>query len=262
MEPILIGFIALVASGLTFFSGFGLGTILMPVFALFFPLPLAIASTAVVHFANNIFKFFILAKQADWRIVVRFSIPAAIAAMVGAAILNRIDQFPPLINYNIGSSMHEVTTIKIVIGILVVVFSWLELSQRFQQTLSIPIKWLPFGGLLSGFIGGLSGNQGALRAAFLMRAGLSKNAFIATSVVSSVIVDAARLFVYGSGFLMNGFISSEKQLLPSVSAGVVGAFIGSLIGMYFIHKVTLHFVQIIVAVMLLLVGTGLIVGLL
>ncbi|OGA86871.1 MAG: hypothetical protein A2Z90_01050 [Burkholderiales bacterium GWA2_64_37] len=55
---------------LTLFSGFGLGTVLVPVFALFFPVPLAIAATAAVHFANNIFKFGLMAKQADcgsWR---------------------------------------------------------------------------------------------------------------------------------------------------------------------------------------------------
>jgi len=37
-------------------SGFGLGTLLLPVFALFFPLPVAIAATALVHLANNFFK--------------------------------------------------------------------------------------------------------------------------------------------------------------------------------------------------------------
>jgi len=83
MELILIGAIALLTSGLTLFSGFGLGTLLMPVFALFFPVPLAIAATAVVHFANNLFKFGLLSKQADWQVVVRFSVPAAIAAMAG-----------------------------------------------------------------------------------------------------------------------------------------------------------------------------------
>jgi uncharacterized membrane protein YfcA len=262
MELILIGIVALIASGLTFFSGFGLGTILMPVFALFVPLPLAIAATAIVHFSNNIFKFFLVAKQADWHVVSLFTIPAAIAAMAGAASLNRIDQFPSLLNYNIGGSMHEVTMIKIIIGILIVAFSLLELSHRLQQTIALPIRWLPLGGLLSGFIGGLSGNQGALRSAFLIRAGLSKNAFISTSIVSSVIVDAARLAIYGVGFLQGSFISLQQQLLPSVSAGIVGAFIGSLIGMYFLRKVTLHIVQTIVAVMLLMVGAGLIVGVL
>jgi hypothetical protein len=56
---------SLVAAGLTLFSGFGLGTILMPVFALFFLLEAAIALTASVHFLNNILKFGMLGKDAD-----------------------------------------------------------------------------------------------------------------------------------------------------------------------------------------------------
>jgi len=56
LELALIGIVVLLTAGVTLFSGFGLRTILMPVFPLFFPVPLAIAATAVVHFANNIFE--------------------------------------------------------------------------------------------------------------------------------------------------------------------------------------------------------------
>ncbi len=52
---IIICIVAFLTSILTFFSGFGLGTILMPVFALFFPVEVAIALTSVVHFSNNLF---------------------------------------------------------------------------------------------------------------------------------------------------------------------------------------------------------------
>jgi len=78
MEFVLIGLAALLTSGLILFSGFGLGTILMLVFALFFPLPLAIAVTAVVHFANNLFKFGLMAQQEDWSVVAHFSLPACL----------------------------------------------------------------------------------------------------------------------------------------------------------------------------------------
>jgi len=45
MEIIVLCIAALVTSLLTFFTGFGLGTILTPVFAIFFPIDLAIALT-------------------------------------------------------------------------------------------------------------------------------------------------------------------------------------------------------------------------
>ncbi|HXF60300.1 MAG TPA: hypothetical protein VNK95_01705, partial [Caldilineaceae bacterium] len=93
----------------------------------------------------------------------------------------------------------EVTTIKLVIGLLIVAFALLDLLPRFR-TLAFDRRYLTVGGLLSGFFGGLSGNQGALRSAFLIKAGLQKEAFIGTGTVSAVVVDVARLLVYGFGF--------------------------------------------------------------
>lgn len=46
MEYFVICVTALLASAVTLFSGFGLGTVLMPVFALFVPAPVAVAATA------------------------------------------------------------------------------------------------------------------------------------------------------------------------------------------------------------------------
>lgn len=259
MELVLIGVSALFVSGLTLFSGFGLGTVLMPVFALFFPLPLAIAATAVVHFANNIFKFGLIAKQADWRVVARFSVPAAIAALVGASLINLFDKMPVIASYTVGGSTFEITMIKAVIGTLIVVFALLELSPRFQA-LAFPPSWLPLGGALSGFFGGLSGNQGALRSAFLLKSGLSKEAFVATGVVSAVIVDAARLVVYGASFMTSSFAQSQELLAP-VAVGTICAFIGAFIGKRMLQKVTLRTVQVVVALAMLLIGTGLVTGL-
>jgi uncharacterized protein len=259
MELALIGIVALLTSSLTLFSGFGLGTVLMPVFALFFPVPLAIAATAIVHFTNNIFKFGLMVKQADWQVVARFSVPAAIAAMAGAGLLNLFDKMPVVASYTLGGSTFEITMIKAVIGTLIVMFALLELWPRFQA-LSFPMRWLPLGGALSGFFGGLSGNQGALRSAFLLKIGLSKEAFIATGVVSAVIVDAARLVIYGTGFMASHFAQSQEMLAPVV-VGMVCAFIGSFAGTRMLQKITLRTVQIVVAVAMLLVGTGLAVGL-
>lgn len=57
MAFVVIPIVALLASLLTFFSGFGLGTILLPAFAIFFPVNIAVALTAIVHLLNTIFKF-------------------------------------------------------------------------------------------------------------------------------------------------------------------------------------------------------------
>ena len=90
MDYFIICLVAFLTSILTFFSGFGLGTILMPVFALFFPTELAIALTGVVHFFNNIFKLFLVGNKADKSVLIRFGIPAIIAAFLGAWLLLNI----------------------------------------------------------------------------------------------------------------------------------------------------------------------------
>ena len=56
MEYLIVSLAAILVATLTLFSGFGLGTLLMPVFALFFPLETAVAATALVHLANGLFK--------------------------------------------------------------------------------------------------------------------------------------------------------------------------------------------------------------
>jgi uncharacterized membrane protein YfcA len=199
MDYLVICAVAVLASGVTLFSGFGLGTVLMPAFALFFPVPVAIAATAVVHLANNLFKFALVGRGADWPIALKFSLPAAIAAIGGASLLKSFAALPTIASYDLGGRTHEITAIGAVIGSLIVAFALLELSPRFAE-LKFPPRYLILGGLLSGFFGGLSGNQGALRAAFLIKSGMTKEAFIATSVVSAVIVDTARLTVYGLAF--------------------------------------------------------------
>jgi len=81
MNFVLIGIVSLIASCLTLFSGFGLGTILLPIFALFLPVSVAVAATAVVHAANNILKVVLLGRFADFRIVLKFGVPAIIATL-------------------------------------------------------------------------------------------------------------------------------------------------------------------------------------
>lgn len=65
-EHIVIAIASFITSFITFYSGFGLGTLLMPVYALFFPMEVAIASTAMVHGANNILKLVLVGKSAPW----------------------------------------------------------------------------------------------------------------------------------------------------------------------------------------------------
>ncbi len=257
MEITIICLAAVTASCLTFFSGFGLGTLLMPVFLLFFPLETAIALTAVVHFLNNILKFALLYKSIRWPVALRFGLPAFAAAFMGAQLLFRLENFAPLISYSFFGKDFQILPVKLVIAAVMIVFLLLELLPVFKK-ISFSPKVLPAGGLVSGFFGGLSGHQGALRTMFLLKCGLSKEAFIATGVVIAALVDISRLSVY-----WGRLIRSDYQSYAAVmAAAVASAFLGILIGKKLLKKATFSVVQRVVSLMLfviaILLGMGII----
>ena len=195
MEYILIPIVALLASALTFFSGFGLGTLLLPAFALFFPVDVAIALTAIVHFLNNTFKLVLVKNQINWKIALQFGLPALLFSFIGAFLLNKITNTNILAEYTLNHKVFQITLMKIIVAVLLIFFALFELIPKLKN-LQFPKKYLPIGGILSGFFGGLSGHQGALRSAFLTKVGLSKEAFIATGVIIACMIDVSRMSVY------------------------------------------------------------------
>lgn len=251
MEIIVISIVAFLVAILTFFSGFGLGTILTPVFMFFFPVELSIALTGVVHFFNNIFKIILVGRNANREALLKFGLPAVIAAMVGSIILINIADAPALFTYSLSESLIEVSTVKFIISILLIIFASMDLIPFFRD-LTFDKNKLPIGGVLSGFFGGLSGNQGALRSAFLIKSGLSKEAFIGTAVVVSTFVDFTRLSIYATRFTQAGLIDNLNLVICATLAGITGSFFGNRL----LKKVTLKRLQTLVAIMLILVALG------
>lgn len=256
MEIIILSVAAFGVALLTFFSGFGLGTILTPLFMVFFPVDLAIALTGVVHFFNNIFKLILIGKKANREVMLRFGIPAVIAAFAGAWLLLQITNLKPLFSYDISGRTFQVSPVKFIISVLLIIFAILDLVPYFSR-LQFGKDKLPIGGALSGFFGGLSGNQGALRSAFLIKAGLSKEAFIATAAVVSTFVDFTRLSVYATRFTKTGLHENLTLVICVTLAAIAGSYIGNKL----LKKVTLKFIQILVAIMLVVISLALGAGL-
>jgi uncharacterized membrane protein YfcA len=256
-EYLIISLVSLVGACLTLFSGFGLGTILVPVFAVFFPVELAIVLTAIVHFLNNVFKLFLLGKKADWQLVIRFGIPSVLAALCGAFLLSKLSGIAAIYEYMAFGKICLVTPVKLTIAVLLILFSLFEILPSFKA-LQFDKKYLPLGGLLSGFFGGLSGNQGALRSAFLLRANLSKESFIATGVVIACLIDMSRLSIY----YKNMATHQEALDYGLIAVATLSAFAGTFFGNRILKKVTVQSVHRIVTVMLLLfavlLGAGII----
>jgi uncharacterized membrane protein YfcA len=262
LSYIVVGTASVVTAGLTLYSGFGLGTLLMPVFAIFFPIEVAIAGTAIVHFANNIFKIALVGGHAEKALVLRFGVPALMAALLGAFVLGSVSDFGEIARYQIGSRTAVITPIKLAMGILMLLFALLELLPSLRDV-TFDRRYLVLGGLVSGFFGGLSGHQGALRSAFLVKAGVSTEAFVGTNAVIGFMVDAARITAYT---VMLVFVKTSSPISanewPLIATGIVAAFLGIMIGKKFLHKVTMAAVRAFTGVLLfgiaIALGSGII----
>jgi len=91
-----------------------------------------------------------------------------------------------------------------------------------------------------------------MRSAFLSKAGLTKESFIATGIVIAVLIDITRISVY-SVYFQNRLIASNWLL-------IVSAILSAFIGMKFMKKITLKTVQYVVGIMLIILGIFMCVG--
>ena len=253
MEYIVIIIVAFGASMLTFFSGFGLGTMLTPVFILFFPPEFAVAATAIVHFLNNIFKLILVGKHAVKSVIIRFGLPAIVGAYFGALALGKLAHSDTILH--IGPI--ETNFLNVVMALLIFTFSLMELLPRLKN-LEISKKFLIPGGVMSGFFGGLSGHQGALRSAFLVKLGLSKSQFVASGVVIACLVDTIRISTYAMSF---DFAVLEESL-GLIGLATLSAFGGALIGKRLLEKITISFIQNLVGILMILISILLFLGVL
>jgi uncharacterized protein len=250
MSFIIIPITAFIASVLTFFSGFGLGTILLPLFTIYYDAVTAVAMTAIVHFLNNVFKISLVYKNINWPVVIRFGLPSLCFALIGAYILNFLaDHQITLIEYTIYNFHAHVTIFQLLIGLLIITFSFFELIPYLKK-FTFNNKQLFLGSAISGFFGGLSGHQGALRSAFLIKLNLEKESFIATGTAIACVVDLARISIYAFSF--NALIIQNHYQLISIA--VLAAFAGALLGNKLLKKVTLNSMKWIVTIFMMSIG--------
>jgi uncharacterized protein len=243
------------ASCLSFYSGFGLGTLLLPVFALWFPVDQAVLMTAIIHFSNNIFKWLLTRKYIDHLIIVRFGLPAIAGAIAGALLLHLLNEISIEHSWFFMGKTRMINPIKVIIGGLIMVFGIMEFVEFGSKVWSL--KSMTIGGFLSGFFGGISGHQGALRSAFLLRYDLSKEVFIATGIAIACLVDIARIMVYMPRIL-SGEISTNMAL---ILWAMLGAFSGAWIGNAYLKKVKIKWIKIITAIGVILIGVAIAIGL-
>jgi len=255
MDLLVVAAVALAASLLTFVSGFGLGTVLMPALACFVAPEVAVALTAVVHLLANLLKVGLVGREAHRPTLLAFGLPALLGGLAGGWLLRGWAlEVAPLV-WRLGRWEFWTYPAALAVGLVMLAMAAAELHPRFADWRPTA-RWLPLGGLVSGLLGGLSGHQGAVRSAFLAGLpGLTPLSFAATGAVIACAVDLARLAAYGAPAWAS---AGGHGALLAAAAGA--ALAGTWLGARWIRKVTVPLVRRLVAALVALVAIRLITG--
>jgi uncharacterized protein len=189
-------------------AGFGIGSLLTPVLATRLGTAAAIAAVAIPHAAATALRFWRLRRAVDWSVIRSFGLLSAGGGLVGALLYARLSS----------------RVLTIVLGVLLVATAVAGLT-------GWATRWRAAGtraaalGLVSGFFGGIAGNQGGLRAAALLGFGLAPAAYIATSTTVALLVDAARtpIYVWRAG-------AELVALASSIAVATLGVLVGTVLG--------------------------------
>jgi uncharacterized membrane protein YfcA len=200
--------VAIVAGATASVVGFGIGSLLTPLLALRYGVSTAVAAVTIPHIVATAVRCWRLRAHIDRAVLLRFGMLSAVGGLAGALLYTRL-----------GSA------------VLTRVLGGLLLLTATAQLTGWNSRWHPRGpivavaGLLSGFFGGVAGNQGGLRAAALTAFPLSPAAFVATATATGLLVDAARTPVY-----LWGGAPQLRALWPLIGVAVVGVLVGTLLG--------------------------------
>ena len=205
----LLGAASILAGAIASVSGFGIGSVLTPVLMLSMPAAHAVAIASIPHAIATAIRCLSLRRAVDTVTFRQFGIASGIGGLAGAALQASVAS-------------------PILTSILAVLLIMSGLSELLRRRVPLPPtpRWRLVGGALSGFFGGLVGNQGGIRAAALLGFQLPPRAMVATATATALIVDAARMPIYLS--IEHTAIVAGTRVWVVASAG---AILGTVIGM-------------------------------
>ena len=205
---VIVAVAAVVAGAVAAVSGFGIGSVMTPLLMIWMPTSEAVAVVAIPHAVATTIRWVRLRKDVHRQTFREFGLASAIGGLAGAALQSRLHS----------------GVLTLVLAALLMAAGVSELLQRRVPFPERPV-WRIGGGALSGFFGGLVGNQGGIRAAALLKFHLRPQQIVATATASALLVDAARIPIY---LVSAGSIIAESAgLWLTIAAGVaLGTFIG------------------------------------
>ena len=205
---ILAFLLAVIAGGVAAVSGFGVGSLLTPLLSLHYGAKLAVAIVSVPHLIATAARFFGLRQHLNRTVFLNFGVLSAAGGLAGA-LLNAKANSPAL---------------AIVFGCLLL-FAGISGLAGFTERVHFGRRVAWVAGALSGFFGGLVGNQGGIRSAALLGFGIPKEALVATATAVALIVDGARMPVY-LAVESKGIFGAWGLLLIMIVGVLLGTFWG------------------------------------
>jgi uncharacterized membrane protein YfcA len=229
---ILVGLIAFLAGATASVVGFGIGSLLTPLLATRLGVGVAVACVAIPHLAGGLLRGWRLRRSIDWPLVVRFGLVSAAGALAGALV------FASLAPAMLARALGALLVLTAVAGV----------SSRSR-------RWKPRGamtwilGALSGFFGGVVGNQGGLRAAGLSAFALEPAVFVGTLTVVGVMIDLVRLPIYL--YRTSGQLAG---IWGVAVLAVVGVIAGTLVGGRVLLGLSRDWFRVVVSIAVGLLG--------
>jgi uncharacterized membrane protein YfcA len=233
---VVVALAAIIAGGIASIAGFGIGSVLTPTLASQISAGIAVACVSIPHLIATAFRLWIVREHIDYRVLKSFGAMSAIGGLVGAAV----------------GTMVSARWLEIVLAVLLLfvgiggLLGWTK-KMKFIG----PSAWIAGG--ISGFLGGLVGNQGGLRAGAMTGIGVSRDAFVATATATGLIVDLARMPVYFAAYWQE--ILELWQWIVVMTGGVI---VGTILGIKILRRIPENRFMTVVSVLLIALGVWLI----
>lgn len=222
--------IAFVSEIIGTIAGFGSSTIALPISLLFLDFKTAIVLVAFLHIFGNMGRISLFRFGVDKNILLKFGIVSVFFTLAGALLVNYTPQ----------------EVLKGSLGIFLIIYSVISWSGTFRLKASNATAVI--GGILSGFLAGLIGTGGALRAVFLSAFQLPKEKYVATAAAIALAVDATRIPVY----IKDGYLNNNLYwLIPFI---FIVAIAGSFVGKKIVDRIPQNFFRRIVLSAIFIVG--------
>jgi uncharacterized membrane protein YfcA len=223
--------LALIAEVAGTVGGFGSSLLFVPLAGFFLDFHSVLGITALFHLSSNVSKIALFRKGIDKKLMMYLGIPSVVFVAAGAYLSNFAD----------GRSLEIILAVFLIFLSLVLFF--------FKRFALKPTVFNSIcGGALSGFAAGILGTGGAIRGLTMAAFNLEKNAFIATSAVIDLGIDATRSLIYAS----NGYVHQHDLFIVSIL--IIVGFVGTYIGKKILARFSQEQFKSLVLALILLIG--------